>query len=467
MGSMLQRAATLDIRSLALARFATGVVMLLDLASRIGAWRVHYTDDGVVTRRLIYEIREVCFPGAYMMSSWDYYTLFLLALHGMAAVSLAVGYRTRLSCFVGWYLTVSIQERCFLANNGGDRVLSTLLFWGLFLPWGEIYSVDAGKGESESDRGVFSAATVIVLLQPISMYLVSALHKVEPIWLKGDVLKYSFQSDLYARPIAMKLLAYPTLLEAMAYLTWAFEIVGPILLLVSHGRFRLAMCTSFILMHLGFGIFLRIGIFALTPGVYMLALLPALCWHSGPLARVATRLERQPSKSLTPITLSNRTAALLLGLFLYAVAVSLGQDYRLRTSKTSTLEAPVQLLGLLGRWTVFLQSDHISDCWVVVEGSLADGRRVDLFQRNDPVSWTKPPTPYGPWYGDRWATPLAIITEDSRFYPTFVKSMVKQWESEHPQDRVTWASLVIFVEQPTTDQQQLPARRIQAWEGYF
>lgn len=462
---MLQRAATLDLRSLALCRFATGILILLDLASRVGSWRLHYSDQGVLPRQLLYEIRDFAFPGAYMMSGWDPYTLLLLATHALIAVSLALGYRTRLSCLLAWYFTVSIQERCFLANNGGDRVLSTLLFWGLFLPWGEVYSADAGSNKKREK--VFSAVTLIVLLQPITMYLVSALHKVEPNWLRGDVLKFSFQSDLYARPLAMKLLNYPTLLEVLSYSTWAFEIVGPILLLLSSGRLRVFVCGCFIAMHLGFGLFLRIGIFALTPSLYFLALLPSLCWRSGPLAWLASKLERSPPKEVRPLNLTPRISALLLCLFLYTVAVSLSQDRRLRLEENSTFEAPARMLGLLGRWTVFVQSDQISDCWIVVEGNLADGRRVDLFQRNDPVNFSKPADPFGPWYGDRWATPLAIITEDSRFYGSLVKGLANQWEYEHPDDRVTWASLVIFFEQPTLDRQQLPARRIQAWEGYL
>lgn len=471
--AVFERAATLDLRSLALCRIATGLVILADLCTRLPSFHIHYTDEGILPRSVLYEISGLRFPSAYAMSDWTPYLMALFLLHAMAGLSLAVGYRTRLSGALAWYLTLSLQERCFMANNGGDKVLATVLFWGLFLPWGDVLSVDSAGVRPPPELTRTSMITAIFLLQPISIYLISVFHKLEPIWLRGQVLHYALQSDFYARPLGQILLPHPRLMTILAYSTLAWEIVGPLLLLSSRWKIRTLGCLGFSLMHLAFGLFLRIGIFAVSPSLYLLGLLPSRIWSTRLGQGLESRLEvlfaglgkKMPSTRVTKPINGRWVDATLAALFLYASSIALDQDQRLPNFSSERFDAIAYLTGLHQRWTVFVDTPHIFDGWIVVAAQLGDGRQVDLFQGHDPVSWDKPATPYSRYTSFRWPTPLAVICDDARFYKPFVQALARDWVRDHPGDRVVWAQLNLFREQPWLDYRHPSVSRLTLWEG--
>lgn len=442
--------------------------MLADLATRIPLFRIHYTDDGVLPRQLLYDNDALTFPSAYAMSGWEPYLGLLLLVHALVAVGLALGYRTRLCSFLSWYLTVSLQERMFMANNGGDKVLSSLLFWSMFLPWGEALSVDAGGRGREGKAG--GAVCAILLMQPVMMYWVSVFHKMEPIWLRGEVLSYALQSDFYAYPLARTLLPYPLVLKVLSYATLLWEIVGPVFLLSPRPRIRAFGCAAFVVMHLGFGVFLRIGIFAFTPGLYMLAFLPSWIWESRPGRSVLAGTERalgrvrlapHPSAWAPP----RQVQAALVALFVYVTAIALSQDPRIGRLTPPRLDCIANLTGLYQRWSVFIDAPHIFDGWLVVEARLADGREVDLFQGHEPSRWGKPETPYHRHDSFRWPTPLVVITGNKQYQKPFVRALRLDWERDHPGDEVVWATLMLFQENPHLDYHATTVERTVLWEG--
>lgn len=464
---------TLDRRSLALCRIATGLVVLGDLVSRACWFRIHYTDEGLIPRQLIYEGMPLRFPCLHAASGWEPYIAALFALHAIAALCLSLGYRTRLSGFLVWFLTASLQERLYLVNNGGDKVLASVLFWAMFLPWGEALSVDA-RGEREpKESDVSNMASAVFLFQPIMIYWVSVFHKLEPTWLRGEVLFYSLQSDLYARPFAVGLLSYPWLLKALAYLTFLWEIVGPALLLSTRPRLRIFACLAFIGMHFCFGVFLRLGIFQFSPSLYMLAFLPAVVWSRWPLAalsqgwsRLCLALHRrlQPPP-LNPVVLGNKTELILGGLFLYVFLIALSQDRRVGRHFPEWVQAPAHMLSLHQRWTVFVDVGNLTDGWVVVEARMTDGRMVDLFSGDQPPSQDKPSHPFRRYNSFRWPTPLVVIVGDYRLHKPFVRALALDWQREHPQDQVEWARLVFYRERHRLDGTPVPAERDRLWEG--
>ena len=464
---------TLDRRSLALCRIVTGLVLLGDLASRLVWFRLHYTDEGILPRQLLYDGIPLRFPSLHAASGWEPYLVALFALHALAAVSLTVGYRTRLSGFVAWYLTVSLQERLYLVNNGGDKVLASVLFWALFLPWGETLSVDSRGETGEGQSPVTSAASAVFLLQPIMIYWISVFHKLEPTWLRGEVLFYALQSDLYARPFAHHLLAYPWLLKSLAYLTFAWELVGALLLLSSRPRVRTFACLAFIGMHIGFGTFLRLGTFTFSPGLYMLAFLPPIVWHAGTTMRLSQVWSRfcaglhdrlSPPQS-RPVVLGAKTEAVLPMLFFYVFVIALSQDKRLGQTVPESLQQPAHLLGLHQRWTVFVDVGNLTDGWVVVDAGLSDGRRVDLLRGDSPPSEAKPEQILGLYDSFRWPTPIVVMVGDPRLHRPFVKALARAWEREHPGERVEWVRLLFYRERHRLDGQPIPPERELLWEG--
>ena len=484
--TLAQRVFTLDLRSLALCRIWAGIVVIGDLLTRAWSFRIHYTDAGILPRQALFELNILRFPSLYAASGWEPFIAGVFLLHGLAAVMLILGYRTRFTGPLVWYLTISLQTRLHMANNGGDTVLASVLFWGMFLPWGEAFSVDAKarqaaarcastQTEPAPELDVYSAATVILCLQALLMYWISVLAKMEPIWLHGEVLYYAFQCDLYAYPTGQLLLPHTTLMKLLTYGTLAWEIVGPLLLLSTRPALRATACLLFSIMHLSFGMFLRIGIFAFSPLLFAFALLPGLVWDHPrlPFRRVGALFQRlcekvaskHPPGLRPPIRLSKPVSALLAVLYCHTLLTSLSEDPRIGRILPSSLDWIHQMTGLYQRWGVFVNMPSILDGWFVVEGRLSDGRDVDLFQGTDQVGWDKPPTPFTHYGSFRWPTPLVVITGDNRLHRWLVRALALDWERRHPGQHVTFARLNLMREYTQPDFRDSAAARSILWEG--
>ncbi len=483
----------LDLRSLALCRILTGLTVMGDLVVRAFDFRMHYTDQGILPREALYELRIADFPSLYNASSWEVFIAGLFVCHGLSAFALTLGYRTRLFSVLVWYLTLSLQQRNFLVNNGGDLVLVALLLFGIFLPWGEAFSLDSrlrGRSSSHLEGPVMvrSAATTVVILQLVMIYWLSVFHKMEPTWLSGEAVYYALTSDFYARPSGHLLLPYPQLLKGLTVLTFAWELVAPLFLLLAFPRLRIATCLLLALMHLSFGVFLRIGIFAFSPLLYLGAMLPSEFWSmrvGASLARVLNSVflgEREtrvatPLRTLevgmgenksargAPGRLSVLGSAFLYLVFSYALLHALGQDPRIGRILPESVGTAGKLFGVEQRWTVFVNLPLMLNGWIVVEGRLANGDVVDLFQDRRELSWVKPSTLSTRYTSFRWPTPLVVIVGSKPYQPWFVKSLAKDWERRHPNERVVWARLNLMRQKRRPDFQDAPPRRNSLWEG--
>src|SRR5215831_14346219 len=100
----------LDLRSLAALRIGLAGFILYDLIHRSLDLTAHYTDYGIAPRDFVLD--HLWDPHAFSLymatgTAWGVAVLFLL--HGLAAVGLLLGYRTRLMTFIVWLLTASLQ----------------------------------------------------------------------------------------------------------------------------------------------------------------------------------------------------------------------------------------------------------------------------------------------------------------------------------------------------------------------
>lgn len=430
----------LDLRSLAVCRILSGLVIVVDLATRASELRLHYTDDGILPLANALSTSSY-FPSIYFAVGSVSGVAALMCVHACFGLALTLGYRTTLITVICWYLTRSLQLRNHMVLNGGDIVFGAVLFWAMFLPWGARWSLDAlCRGpQPEPQNGLHhSVASVLFALQLPFIYWLSVVHKLEPTWLRGDSVYYALNSHLYARHWGQLLLAYPALLAPLAYATFVWEALGPFLLLCPWPRVRAASCAGFALMHLGFGAFLKIGIFAVTPLLFLIALTPGEIWERvfrkpltaavRPLGRLARRLPVPPDFRVRP---EFRPVLIFLGIF--SLFQGVGQDGRLRPLVPPSLGWVERWTGLQQRWTVFVNLPALDDGWVVVEGQAADGQSVDIFQGNQPVEWG-PPRDLSRLHGlYRWPTPLVVILSNPSLQKVFLNALVQDWNRRYPQ----------------------------------
>ena len=453
---LITRRLGIDTRGLAALRISIGLLILADLAIRATDLVAFYTDAGVLPRAVLF----ARFPTLGRLSIhalsgavWVQWVLFGIA--ALVAIALVVGYRTRTVAVVSWILLVSLHLRNPVLLNAGDSLLRRLLFWGLFIPLGATWSIDAIDSDGSADR-VASVATAAILLQVVLVYTVNAVLKLQsPLWLRGDAIRYVFGLDQLTVGFGDLLAGYPMLLETFDYLWLALVIVSP-LLLVMTGRRRTALAGLFALMHLGMAMTMRLGLF---PLVSIAALFPFL--HSGVWDRVEARLGSvlharvdfpdvsAPGRpaihpSQTTIARLHQAASVLvvvlLVLVLYWNAATVGA-VSLPKTVTDTVDPEAY------RWDMFAPDPRGNDGWYVVPGRLESGDEIDAFHRR-PVTWNRPPDLAATFPSHRWFVYLLdlLAPRNQPLRGPFADYLCRRWNTKQSPDLVNLS--IYYVEEP-------------------
>ena len=280
----------IDLRTLALFRIATALMILADLCSRSRDLTAHYSDAGILPRVALLQLSSGWPPSLHMLSGSAAIQAVLMTIAALIALAMLVGYRTRLATVASWLLLASLQARNPLLVQGGDNLLLLLLFWGMFLPLGARFSIDCAldRALAQAPHHYFSAATVALLVQVMSVYFFSALLKTAPQWWpEGTAVAYALNIDHLATPVAVWLRQFPTLLTALTYYVWLLELIGPVLIFspLLFPWIRLTLQGLFVTMHVGFLLCLEIGLFPLVSIASLSVFTPSWVWD-----RLQTRL---------------------------------------------------------------------------------------------------------------------------------------------------------------------------------
>ncbi|MFC7021388.1 MULTISPECIES: HTTM domain-containing protein [Haloarcula] len=434
-----------DTRALAVFRVALATLLLVDLARRATDLVAFYTDHGVFPRALL----PVVEPGYQYLSlhvlsgaAWVQWTLFAVA--ALAAVSLLVGYRTRLALLVSLVLLVSIQARNPAILNSGDTLFRRLLFWSLFLPLGERWAVDA-TGE-DWRPAVVGPATAGLLLQVVAVYATNAVVKFRAdVWLRGDAVRYAFQLDHFTVLLGDVLAGHATLLT-LADWGWVTLLVASPLLVALTGYPRAALAAAFAPVHLGMVLTLSLGIFPLVSVTALVPFVPPVVWdrlqRRGPtgLGALAGTLPDRRDSFQVPggVRSLARAAAVVCLVALLAVnAVGLG----LVAPPAGTPDAVADR-----SWDMFAPSPPLGTWWYAAPATLASGQRVDALRRG-PVDLSRPPDAAGTYPNERWRKFL----DDARREPALQRSLVAhlcwRWNRAHEDEMV--AVRLVQLREPT------------------
>ncbi len=273
----------IDLRTLALFRIGLGSLLIADLCLRARDLEAHYTDFGIMPRSSLPDFLHPASITLHAMNGSLVGQAILFLIAGVFAALLLVGYRTRLVSVVCWVLLLSLQNRNSMILSGEDNLLILLTFWAMFLPLGARYSVDAGldPDNGRASNALFSVATMALLVQGMSMYLFSALLKSDAQWMPdGQAVHYALQLDYLVTPLALWFRQFSGLLQGLTYYVWVVELVGPFLIFspIFHRSLRGLFLIVFITMHLGFFLFLEIGLFPFVSILMNLTFLPGWVW---------------------------------------------------------------------------------------------------------------------------------------------------------------------------------------------
>jgi hypothetical protein len=167
---------------------------------------------------------------------WGVYAVMLASIGLMI-----LGVWTRATTIIAWILVESVYRYSPVFYTGGDTVVRVFLFLGMFMQWGEAYSVDGWRRRRKAIlRGatVLPAARLIpawplrlAMLQLTIIYCATGLLKSGNTWANGTALYYSLNLDHFYRFPIMGLvgpLHFIGLLPALTILVHWWEILFPL-----------------------------------------------------------------------------------------------------------------------------------------------------------------------------------------------------------------------------------------------
>lgn len=398
----VRRSFVVDTRALAAFRIALGAILLVDLLRRSRNLVAFYTDSGVVPRHaLSTQVQSVQHLSIHALSGGPAFQATLFIVAGIAALALLIGYRTELAATVSLGLLLSLHVRNPAILHGGDSLLRQLLLWGIFLPLGERWAVDAVRHDDQR-ASVVSLATAGVLLQVVLVYVTNAVFKFRgDIWLQGGAIERVFALSRHATWVAEVIAEVPLILTVSDYV-WLALLVGSPLLVVFGGWPRAVLASAFAAGHTGMLVFMQLGIFPLVGMAALLPFLPSVVWDRLPAPpavvferlnsyRPHWRFELPPLRSRVRPLLRVVLAVLLVGMFAIN-GVSLGY-----------VDAPDGSPAVLENkaWDMFAPHPPGEDGYYVMPATLQSGGTVDALRRG-PVTWEPPPDVSQTYGNERW-----------------------------------------------------------------
>lgn len=402
----------IDLRTLGLVRVLCAALVLWTLALLYQDMEVFFTDAGVYPLALWEKhTSEELFFSIHGLSGELWWQRLVFGVHGVFAVMLLVGYRTRLASVMTWLLLVSLLHRNGVIVHSGDTVLCLMLLWGILCPWGGRFSVDAvmGRGGDRPQR-VTTVATAGLLLQMPLIYWFSVGAKVpDDSWAAdGSAVFYALTPELVTGlgQFLVERLPYG-LTRALTMATLVIEVVAPLLILFVPlvfapakirrrwlARFRVAGIALLTGLQLGLVLTLSLGLFPLISTMATLAALPSSAWQW--LARVLRggRLEkfRQQAIAWLEARLRARRCRWNTSIFTEAVAALLLVIIVLTgIASTPYFFVPDEIyrvqkaLRIQQTWWMFAAPIHGSGHYQL-KAVMSDGTTVDLFGDLGPIT---------------------------------------------------------------------------------
>ena len=278
---------SIDSRTLALFRIAMGLLILGDLGARSSTFTMFYTEDGVSPQSLA-EARTVenAFSFFYFTTSTPIIAA-LFVLHGLIAIQLIVGYKTRIATILSFLFVISLDNHNPLVTSHADSLFRLLFFWAMFVPLGERWSIDAIHRGTPGRKVVTNLATAALLVQMLYMYVVNgALKTQSETWTTGTATPIVFGLDDMTYFLAVYLRDFPTLLGYGGYLWFGMLLFSPLLMILP-GLPRTIFALMFATVHFSFALTVRIGAFGWVGMAGVFLFLPSWFWDT--LGKLAGR----------------------------------------------------------------------------------------------------------------------------------------------------------------------------------
>lgn len=469
---------SIDVRSLALVRVALAVIVLQDLARRAFDIAIFYGNKGVLPSEYLHSFWNGAFSWSLHLIGggpvWFVGTLFIL--HGVAALCLLFGFRTRIATLVVWVLTVSLHNANPLILQGEDVLLRVVLFVSIFLPLGAAYSFDRWRTKKKPAAVVVSGWTVAYLLQLAFLYFFVALYKHSPEWINGDAIYYALSIDQYATPVGKYLLNFPHILSFFTVSVLVFQSLALFLLFSPYRTVWVRGATVFflMLMHAAFAVSMNLGMFSAVSIAALCGFIPSEFWNMVEqivksrwhvFQTIVERLSAAVGEVQEPKTHMHMLVSFVGILYIFYIffwhgfnVVHPGQYVPFNHG----FEIPAKILRLDQRWNLFAPYPYRDDGWIVVAATRADGSQIDLFRDGAVLSYEHPSVIYDLYPRPRWRRYfLSLRLEgNAEFRVPYVRYLCNEWDGS-TRPKVESIAVIYMLEwTPAPGEAQNPVRPV-------
>lgn len=424
---------------------ATGLILLADCLLRCRDFHLMFTPEGMFPHEALHAFRPAAanWSLSFLIDAawWDGV---VLGLEGVSGLLLAVGFQTRLATLAAWVALVSVVRRTAPATNAGDLWLATLLLWGLFLPLGGRWSLDAVRRPRLTDPQQTSVASLALTLQVLVVYLAAGLAKCNATWFSGHAVRDALSVHDHGTPLGEWLVAVPGVAALAGPLVLALELGGPVLfLLFPLPKMRTTIVLSFVAFHSLVALLMSVGLFAPIGIAAWLALVPSWAWDR--LAelfqlRKADTAAASDAHAIRPHR-TQRGLRIVTGLscgLLLAVATADAANrltpwsFSLPASAHAVLDAAC----LQQDWEMFGTVPHQAQ-WAYARGLLVDGAEVDLLRDGRPLQRERPSGGFTTLPHHRWQKMLWVLPKPPMrvFSPSIARALATNWNARHPPER--------------------------------
>ncbi len=463
--------AAADLRSVGLFRITFGLVTLSEIADFSPFLRVGLSDEGFWPRSTAlagdvgrFSLMDVSGP------PWVAYGYWMLTL--VACACFVLGWHSRLATLATFVLATGMMERNPFICDYSDQVIRVLLFWSLFLPVGNWYSIDAalaraaGRPLPQKGSGL---ELRLIGLQLGWIYLCTFLWKIPgETWRDGTAVHFALGNDHdYTRTLGHLVRSMPWLTTAATYSTLVIEaaFLPLVFLPFWQPQAKAIALLSGAAMHVGIWVTMCVGEFSwLMIATYPLLFEPS--WVDWTLARISRAcagvnvpigpLFRMslPLPALDPPNVpairaaetgpANRGYLLLAAqvvrgarwarqvalVALFAACVWSSTPLPTRLAIPDRLATVVRTVELWQWWAMFAPNPCLADVELVADGKLADGTKVDVLHGDEPAG-PLPPAMHQ-FLASRWtdATNAIRVGEPPQLLQEFGSFLCRNWNRE-------------------------------------
>ncbi|MGH7885489.1 MAG: HTTM domain-containing protein, partial [Thermodesulfobacteriota bacterium] len=436
-----------DLRSLAITRIALSLLIIIDLFARFKDLENHYTDNGVLPVEAYYELHwQKFYLSLHALSGNYYFELFLFIAALIFACMLLFGFKTRMSTVISWFLLISLQTRNPLVLTGGDTLLRCLMFWAIFTPWGERFSIDSNF-KSDCNKvlnTVFSWGALAFIIQIAFMYISSAILKDSPEW-RNDytAIYYALSIGQFNYLLGPFIYRFPLLMKVITFSVFWLEMVGIFIFFVPYKNslFRIIGLILFIFFQLGLFFTMSLGLFPWVCIASLFIFLPSIFWKKLPGFEI--RLKIFFEKIYTKLFYNSRCrffmqpdlkkihALFLILVFIFLAILVNNRNFKI-TEVPRDLFFIIRTVRLDQKWNLFAPEPYKTDGWYVISGKLENGNIVDVLRKEGKINWASPNDRHSDYPTYRWRKYMRNLYlkmyKENRHY--YAKYICRKWNKD-------------------------------------